>query len=78
MEIVFNKKNIYVEEYTDENYVLHEYQKKYKRNVKYRSKYWCHYTPSTFPAPPILTKQNNELCCKSWTKSRFDCRRNRQ
>jgi hypothetical protein len=40
---LFNKK-IYVEEYTDENYVLHEYQKKYKRNVKYRSKYWCRIT----------------------------------
>jgi hypothetical protein len=39
----------------DENYVLHEYQKKYKRNVKYRSK-WCRITRRRRSRPAYFDK----------------------
>jgi hypothetical protein len=61
---LFNKKNIRGRIY-DENYVLMNTRKNTKRKANTQVLV-SHYTPSTFPAPPILTKQNNELCCKSW------------
>jgi hypothetical protein len=62
---LFNKKK-YVEEYTMMRITCTSYQKKYKRNVKYRSSIGVALHAVDVSRPPILTKQNNELCCKSW------------